>query len=229
MSDQPVLDLEAHPAFAVLANHYRHLNCGQVVDPVDLEDCGNVAAESVRVLLNAGLLADPAEVSRLRTELADAQMAASAEAELVDENAHAYEQVRQERDALRAQVAGYAVRSEAEQRVLDAARAALGPLVAFWDAWQNVAMLDPGIEGPYSGLMTIEDARALDLADDAVEPHIETARRALAAVDALPATPDAVLPKATGGVIAPGQWLNVGEGCDYVDYPAAAPSEETDR
>jgi hypothetical protein len=48
--DDAPLDGEA----LALAEHFRHLDCGQVVDPVDLEDCGNMAEEVLRFLTARG-------------------------------------------------------------------------------------------------------------------------------------------------------------------------------
>jgi hypothetical protein len=58
---------DPHPtAYTVLYDLYRRLECPVAVDPGDPEDCANVAAESVRALLAAGLL--PPEGAETRTE-----------------------------------------------------------------------------------------------------------------------------------------------------------------
>src|SRR2546421_8640378 len=56
-----------------LAEYFRHLDCGQVVDPVDLEDCGGMAVEILRFLSARGwrepeLQAQPEHTGRGRFE-----------------------------------------------------------------------------------------------------------------------------------------------------------------
>lgn len=61
-SPTPEVGTHEHPgAYQLLYDTYRAMGCPVAVDPCDPDDCANVAAESVRVLLAAGFLppADP--------------------------------------------------------------------------------------------------------------------------------------------------------------------------
>lgn len=52
-----------------LYEHFRHLDCGSVVDPVDVEDCAGMADEVLRFLTARGWR-EPARVAELEAELA---------------------------------------------------------------------------------------------------------------------------------------------------------------
>jgi hypothetical protein len=217
VSDQPVLDLDAIRARADAATPgpwtveslhrpqpgCRCLSCvedepwayglREVDGPESPERCihpVHVAQADAEFIAHAriGVPALVAEVSRLRTELAEALMAASAEADLVDANSHAYDQMRQERElaALRAQVAEHehhrwvdrhealeaaaAGGAEAERRVQEQCREVEQRVIDAAREWA----------GPMRLLAAVTDSRA---------PITAQSAALLAAVDALPSTP----------------------------------------